>query len=306
MTQNSEHYRNIKDVRFSRSPLADDLKKYLRINNNFSQVLSPVYGGGTSQSEFELLTGVKALAKIKSIEFNVLGGNPSFSFINQLKENGYFTIATIASNSGYYNSRQAYKSLGFSNVTFMEESMDYRVKKDDKHIFDGDAFDYNFNKIKNHLENKKDTPLVSYMLGMYGHLPYERNKKLRPDIIIAQHKNKKVQRISNQFYYRTKALAKYINDIIKIDPTSIIYITSDHLPPLLNNSIKYKINKKINISLLLVGGKQRDVSGMHYYEIPWLLWDILCEKTNYRKVDKIKMERLYYHVLGESIKRTEQ
>ncbi len=133
--------RNIEGVTFSKSPVAEELKKYLKESiNNFSHVFSPVYGGGTSQSEFELFTGVKALAKIKSIEFNVLGGNPSFSFINRLKKNHYSTIATIASNSGYYNSKQAYRSLGFTDVSFMEESADYKMKKDDDRIFDGDAF----------------------------------------------------------------------------------------------------------------------------------------------------------------------
>ena len=292
--------RILEGVVFDRSPLAAELKAYFHeVDGDFSHVISPVYGGGTSQAEFELLTGVKALSKINSTEFNVLNGGLSSSLVNRLKELNYHTIATVASGSGYYNSKQAYKSLGFSKVAYLEEN-GFKVREGDTRIFDGDAFGYSFKKIRYHIENDK-TSIISYVLGMYGHFPYERNETIRPDVVNAKHKDTRIQRISNQFYYRTKALAKYIKQIISIDPESIIYVTSDHLPPLLGDDIKYKKNNAVNISLLLNGGQQIDVTGKHYYEIPLLLWDILSKNKNNRVINNVQMEKLYFQILNESI-----
>ncbi len=76
-------------------------------------VTSPIYGGGTAQAEFELLTGIQALSKVNRIEFNVMQGRNISSFVKKLNQNNYKTIATIATGSGFFNSIQAYKSIGF-------------------------------------------------------------------------------------------------------------------------------------------------------------------------------------------------
>ncbi len=60
--------------------------------------------------------------------------------------------------------------------------------------------------------------------------------------------------------------------------------------------------KNISIAILLVDGKIIDVSGKKYYEIPWLFWDFLAEKSNTgENIDSKQMERLYYKILSESI-----
>ena len=67
--------------------------------------------GGTAQAEFELLTGIRAFSRINSIEFNVMKGHKTHSFIDKLKETGYQTMATIGTGAGFFNSIQAYQSL---------------------------------------------------------------------------------------------------------------------------------------------------------------------------------------------------
>ena len=51
-------------VSYSRSPLAEELSPYFSARKDFSHPISPVYGGGTPQAEFELLVGLKALEKL--------------------------------------------------------------------------------------------------------------------------------------------------------------------------------------------------------------------------------------------------
>ena len=149
--------------------------------------------------------------------------------------------------------------------------------------------------------NNNNKPIFNYVLGIYGHFFYDRDLGARPDVINTTNKNKSVHRISNIFYYRTKALAKYIKTLNEIDPTSIIYITSDHLPPIICGNVQYTKDKYTNISLFFDSTEQIDVSGKNYYEIPWFIWDILTGKKNDRTFKESTMEELYYKALSESL-----
>ena len=292
----------LENVHFDKNPLSNELQPYLS-KNKFSKVISPIYGGNTPQAEFEILTGIKAFAKINTTEFNVLEGGKIDGFVNQLKKNDYNTFATIATNSRYYNSNTAYKSLGFDKIIFLEEDRKFKKNRNDKQIFDGNLFDYSIEFIKNYLKTT-NKPLFNYILGSYGHKNYYRNKKDRPDVInITNLENKKLKNITNQFYYRTQALAKYIKKIINLDPNALIFISSDHLPPILGKNIKYKYNRHINIALLINKGQTINFDKQGQYKIPWLLWDILSSNTTKRNDNITNLETIYYKALQESLEK---
>jgi len=291
----------LQNIKYDISPLSDKIKPYLMNKKDFSLVTSPIYGGGTARAEFEVLSGLHSYGSIESVEFNVMQGSEMHTLLYALKNNNYQTIATIATGKGYFNSVKAYKSLGFEKVYFLEEEKDYIEKNGDKHIFDGDVFKYNIYKIQE-LLSSNNLPIFSYVLGMYGHFPYDRNKQKRMDIINIKQKDGNIKKILNQFYYRTEAIGNYIKKLQEISPNSIIYITSDHLPPLLNDDIKYKYNKHINISILLKDDKIINVTGKKYYEIPWLIWDILIQNKTKRTINDVLMQKLYFKAMAESIK----
>ncbi len=287
-------------VEFSRDPLASGLKAYLFGQENFSLVRSPAYGGGTAQAEFELLTGVKALARIDSVEFNVMGRGNASGLVNRLAGEGYRTVATIATHSGFYNSLQAYRSLGFKDIVFLGESSGFEKRGDNAPIFDGDLLNYNLQKVRRLLD-ESEGPVFNYVLGMYGHFPYDRNLAVRPDVIDVVHEDERVRKIANQFYYRTRVLAEYIDALLSMDPHSIIYVTSDHLPPLLGEGIGYRMDKHMNISLLIRGGMTVDPGRKSHYEIPWLIWDWLSGERRERLPGEEEMEKLYFTVLAGSL-----
>jgi len=293
----------ITNANYNPNPISKELNQYLP-NNDFSHLISPIYGGGTAQAEFELLSGIKAFAKVNSIEFNALEGNEIKSFLYQLKKNGYNTLATIGTNSKYYNSRSAYKSLGFNKTIFLEEEINFKRNKKDKKIFDGDLFQYNIKTIKKYLQNQ-NKPIFNYVLGMYGHKSYKRNKIDRPDVITLKNvKNDALFRISNQFYYRTKALAQYIKEILLLDPNALIIISSDHLPPILNDkNLHYKYDKYTNSALIIDKGKPLNIPKIHQYEVPWMIWDILSKSKVQRKYTTKTLEELYFKSLYNSLKR---
>lgn len=261
------------------SPLCPDLNKYLVRDGTFSQDLSPIYGGGTCQAEFELLTGLPALSLIESNEFLCLNGSLIDSFVNQLKQNGYRAVATIGASAKFFNSKNAYKSIGFDEVHFIDDDAYFSKAPGDTNIFDGDLLDANASMLdRRWLSENNGHPLVNYVLGFYGHCPIGKDSnKERPDAIHVSGEPAEVGYMANQFYYRTQAVARFLERLSKIDPESVILVISDHLPFPPASTIQYEGEKRDNIAVLLDRFKPVDVSGKHYYEIPHVLWKLLSD-----------------------------
>jgi len=188
----------------------------------------------------------------------------------------------------------AYRSIGFRNIVFLEETSHFTMNADDDRIFDGDLFNYS-------LQHRKTltAPYILYTLGMYGHIPYKRNLALRPDLITTNMSHRKITNISNQFYYRTKALSHYIDKILAEDPKSVILVTSDHLPPIINGDIKYTKNTRINISLLLIDGHYTQMEKQPYYRYPITILEHLSQK-NINTISDKEMKETYFKLHLES------
>ena len=295
--------RKLKGVPFNRSPMADELQDWLhQANSDFSTVISPSYGGDTACAEFELLTGLPSLKLVDSIEFNVMQGGASSGLPQVLSEQGYQALATVGCSSSYFNSPVAYDSLGFSQeqVVYLGDDPERYVGEGDRYLFDGDLFQENLRRLKQHLETAQQ-PVFNYVLGMYGHTPYARNVPERPDVIQAPLASDRINRIANLFYYRTQALASYLQALHALDPEGLVYITSDHLPAILDENVQYAGGDHDNMALLLDAGRVMDVSGKKYHEIPWLLWDRLAGESHERVFSEKELEAMYYKTLSESL-----
>lgn len=296
--------RLIEELDLDASFIASELLQYLGPEREFSHVIAPIYGGGTAQSEFELLTGIKALAKVNQIEFNVMQGQKTESFVNILRDQNYFTHATIAPSSEYFNSKRAYQSLGFDQVRYLQEGNLIEKNNFDETLFDGDLLNYNLEFIRAHIQLNKQ-PLLNYVLGMYGHLPFKRNLQARPDVVSKLHPDERINRIANQFYYRTIAIANFLQQLTQLDPNSIIVITSDHLPSVLGSNSHYALDNKINIALMLDAGAHQTLNGNSLYQIPWLVWDKLSDYSNKRELNELHMEKFYFTLLSQSLQKNE-
>ena len=67
---------------------------------------------------------------------------------------------------------------------------------------------------------RKRNLFLFYALGIYGHREYYRNKAVRPDVVRPSPFHEDVNKIANQFYYRTEAVARFLNEIQR-DPILI-------------------------------------------------------------------------------------
>ena len=266
------------NLSFDREPIHDRIRPWLGTDGMFDLVRAPVYGSGTAQTEFELLTGVPARARLSSIEFTVLEGHPVSSMVDELRRRGYLTLATIGTGPSFYNSKLAYRSLGFESVQFLGDRDEFREDAGDKYIFDGELLAYNLEAVAR-LVGQGDGPVFNYVLGMHGHYPFERNAGRRPDVVRAfldGAPHDLMTRLANQFYYRTGAVADFIEAVRSGDPDAIILVVSDHLPPILGSGIEYSTGDRINIGLMLDGSEPVPLKRRHVFELPYLIWELLA------------------------------
>jgi hypothetical protein len=265
-------------VEFDRSPLHPRMRMLLGDDaGTFDLVTSPVYGGGTAQTEFELLTGLPALARVGSIEFNALEGHAVPSLVRALRSQGYKTLATVATSPKFYNARRAYRSLGFEEVHFLDGD-GYLGSRADGEMFDGELLELNLDYVTAKFLEPGHA-FLNYVVGMYGHHPYQRDTALRPDVcrvVPDGDGSTALERIANQFYYRTGEIAAYLEALQKRDPSAIVFVTSDHLPPLLGGGVKYRHGAKQNICVAFAARDRIEWNGEPVFHVPYALFGAIC------------------------------
>ena len=285
--------RLFRDLRFSSSPVHPDFEKLF--GNQLGLSLSPVFGGSTAQAEFEVLCGVPAFEQLSSIEFNVFSGAAAHCLPGTLKDLGYRSVASNPYKPNFFNALPGYQGTGFSEIYFPEEfTADKKTYLHvgnpgvEEYIFDQGLFEQNLQFIRSHRREHPDQPLFNYMLTIYGHTPHLLDPEKRPERIdlISNYPDDHLYRSVNQFYYRTEAIAAYVNSLRAMDKESLIILVSDHVPPLRNgpntyNALRYLDNREnsyfYNRLAILENGKATVYPALHHYELPSLILNYLSE-----------------------------
>ena len=286
--------------------------------------ISPVFGGATAQAEFEVLCGVPALERLSSVEFNVFSGAAAHCLPGQLAALGYLSSATNTYKPNFFNAATGYQGAGFSVSHFPKEFtpasesyLEFGDPGSEEYIFDRELFTQNLNYVEKHLSEHPEKPLFNYVLTIYGHTPHILAPDLRPERIklVSDYPDDHLSRSTNQFYYRTEAIAEYVNRLIQIDPESLIILISDHVPPLRNGPNTYEALKYLdNIEhayfhnrIAIIDRTQPKVLPLiHHYDIPTVVMNSLsegaycrengCSFTGNKKQDS-EQERLNAYLL---------
>ena len=88
-----------------------------------SMMLSPVYGGGTAEAEFEMLTGLSSVV-LPGIDFQNYADSyrhDAQTLVSRYKEAGYRTIGMHNFHGNFWKRRDVYPNFGFSSTLFVED-----------------------------------------------------------------------------------------------------------------------------------------------------------------------------------------
>lgn len=269
----------------TKDPLHPSFKKLF--GNKMGLSVSPVVGGGTSQAEFEVLCGVPAFQELAGVEFNSFTGSQAYCLPGTLQLAGYQTIASNAYKPSFFNTPKGYKGMGFAKMYFPREyvndSSSYLTVGDtsgeDGYMWDGTLFAENLEFIAPLIKDKSAPPLFNYVLTIYGHMPHILNEQKRPKVLkmVAAYKDAHLEMSANQFFYRSEAVAEYVNRLLEIDEKSLIILVSDHVPPGIFGRKSYEklryINNKedsihMNRIMVIEDGKVKKLATIHHYDVP--------------------------------------
>jgi phosphoglycerol transferase MdoB-like AlkP superfamily enzyme len=185
--------------------------------------LSPVFGGRTAQAEFELLCGTPAYDFLDPVTFNDLRGAPITCLPKLLRDNGYETVVSTDISGNFFNSREGYRSLGFSQAFFRETFP--TTDMDGMWVSADTLIASNKKLIAPFLVNKR--PIFNYVLFVTGHVPYDMNPERRPPVL-ATGSTDEVTRLVNAVYYNTRSVADYIDYLAQKDPMALVFVVGDH------------------------------------------------------------------------------
>jgi phosphoglycerol transferase MdoB-like AlkP superfamily enzyme len=278
---------------FSRNPVHPDFEQLF--GDRLGLSLSPVFGGATAQAEFEILCGVPALEKLSSVEFNVFSGAPAHCLPGLLEQAGYLSVATNAYKPNFFNALPAYTGSGFSEIYFPQEFSATRTSyfstgdvQAEDYLFDGALFEQNLAFVASRLAETGRRPLFNYIMAIYGHTPHILDPVRRPEVlqIESDYADDHLQRAANQFYYRSGAIAAYVNALLKLDPNSLIILVSDHVPPLRNGPNTYRklgyldnVGQSYYYNRLLVIENGRPVAHdrIRHFDLPDMVLDYVTD-----------------------------
>lgn len=273
------------NAKYSKDPYHPRFKKL--VGNKLGLSLSPVVGGQTSQAEFEVLCGVPAFQELAGVEFNNFTGAQAYCLPGTLRLAGYQTMASNAYKPAFFNTPNAYRGIGFADMYFPREYINGGssyistgdTSKEMGYMFDGDLLAQNLEYITPLIKNNPSTPLFNYVLTVYGHFPHVIDETKRPQILkmLSSYKDPQLERSANQFFYRSEAVADYVEKLLAIDEKSLIILVSDHVPPgqygrRSYQKLRYMNNQDNNVHvnrvLIIEDGKLKKYATIHHYDLP--------------------------------------
>lgn len=213
----------------------DPLKNFHQLSktNQSGEIIVPVIGGGTTQTEFEILTGIDIKKLFTRMPYLNLLNHTCIESISNIFEKQYYETTAIHNYfSTFYNRTKAYENLGFNNFIPLE-TISRRDMSENYWYKDYLLID----EIKNKIISTKEKDFI-FGVTVESHGPY--NTKITPGITVESSLLDENERIELQNYVNIiKHVDDFIVDLIKsLNETNEDYVLvfySDHLPALGEN-----------------------------------------------------------------------
>lgn len=226
-----------------------------------SNIITPVFGGLTPQTEYETLTG-------NSVEFL---GSGNIAYINYVKKN-QFSLVKLFSDRDYnsfaihpylrdfYRRDLVYEKLGFDKFISQEEF----IRTDDisRYISDMDTY----SKLIDEYEKSKK-PIFAHIVTMQNHAPYDSYNKSSNSSIknnIQPESLNQVEGYMRMLKETDIALEYLINYFEKKDEPTIIVFYGDH-PPVLGDFY-------LDMGITTTESMNKNET-LELYKTPLLIWN---------------------------------
>jgi phosphoglycerol transferase MdoB-like AlkP superfamily enzyme len=232
-----------------------------------------VFGAGTANTEFEVLTGMSLqLFPYDTHPFTSHVNKPMDSVAQQLKKYGYTTSGMHNNVGWFYKREDVYPRLGIDHLLFSDDI------KSNESVYDVPAVPKDYELFEEINQRTSKTKEKDYVLGvtmeLHGpyYLWYGHDIKVNSNVLPQEHID-----IVEEYAYKInevdKALKRLIDFYEKQEEPTMIVMYSDHLPWLGDDKIIYYETGYAD--------KSESVENLNkMYNTPLLIWD------NYRNKER--------------------
>jgi len=199
------------------------------------EMLSPAYGGMSSNVEFEILTGgsLNYFSKgytpyMQLFRKGISDNNPSI--VRELKSNGYKTKIMNSSSKNMFNCSTVYDIYRVDEVNHLFDELDLGGQ----YVSD----EYLTDKMIEYFNNKSiEEKIFYFMITMGGHMPYFEGRYENYDVNIVESPydkdtNEVIHSYAQAMYLADKELGRIYDYINTLNEDTIVVFFGDHLPHL--------------------------------------------------------------------------
>lgn len=226
------------DPHFTFTPENDPNKnlKILQANSVMQgRIVTPSFGGGTGDTEFDVLTGTLTIncAPDESFAFNAIKRDVG-SMPNLLKSIGYKTMAFHPGYAWFYGRQNVYPKLGLDDNFFLED-IENPINKGD-YLSEEQFTEIYINRFLEAIKNS-DKPVFSYAVDIQNHGPYFYDK-YGENLPYECSVNLSEEAANNfgSYFLGVKDMDNMLGEVYKmmneIDEPTIMVFYGDHLPGL--------------------------------------------------------------------------
>ena len=286
---------------FSPLPFGDLFTKWIELSPN---VLAPVTGGRSPDSEFELLCGLGALLNWRETAFTALTADTARCLPWHLSKNGWTTVATTPVSPHAFNVKSVYERISFSKIILQP---DLKMNDlDGRNLSTESLLRQNLDMYR---QFKKNGSFVfNYVFTTATHFPFNLNTRKRPLIVESFPEDPVITQYVNTLHHTFQALEFFVSDALREDPKALIVILGDHAPYLgpgfsFRDEIETSGLANFRIPLLILdkGLPVADLGNIALFDLPYLLLDILSDHEYCRSNRcRFKEELLIRPLVGEA------
>ncbi len=223
-------------------------------------MVSPSYGGGTANVEFEVLTGFSNFFLRSTPYVNTISQSGSFpSIVSTLNQVGYSSIAIHPYSGFMYKRHLVYKNLGF-DAFYDDDAFTEAYPGEDlgtptsPNVSDAATFRFALEKLM-----ETDQKQFMHVITMQNHMPYVRHPAENPFHAL----NSELEQPASDIYLLSlkesdDAMRDFITELNDLDKKVIVAFWGDHLPVLFGDVVEDSDIRKYEVPFLLYANYELD------------------------------------------------
>lgn len=202
-----------------------------------SELLSPTFGGGTANVEFEVLTGLNTYLNHAELAYVSKLKRPTYSLPMYMNAQGYNTTAMHNNGKYFYNRSAVYQNLGFNRFLSIENMVNEADRKKFTTSSGWANDDLLYWHVRNQLKKSVDQPQFIYAITVENHMSYNDDRFGKDNFKITKSgvtdlSKRQLNTYLSGLQRADQHFKQLIEDAQHLQRPTLVIFFGDHLPSL--------------------------------------------------------------------------